>query len=207
MRPIFTSLLLTSLLVLILSSCSKVNEDREVFVSLFEGGISRSLEIDEGTTVDQLLAAEQVSLGSLDRVEPSLSTVLFGGESIRIIRVREEFSIVESVLPFEQQTIKNESLPEGQSVLIQSGVNGISQTTHRILIEDGIEVSRRVLSTEVLQPAKPEILMIGVQSPFSAISIEGTIAYISASNAWVMDITTANRKIVVSTGDLDGRIF
>ena len=45
----------------------------------------------------------------------------------------------ESVLPFEQQTVKNESLQEGQKVLIQSGVNGKVQTIYRVVYENGIE--------------------------------------------------------------------
>lgn len=207
MRSIFKTLLSTTLLLLLLAGCSNVADETRVYVGIIEAGTTTSIEIDSGTTVEQVLSANQIILGPLDRVEPPLSTFLIGGETIHVIRAREEFSIVESVLPFEQQTVKNESLPEGQSVLIQSGVNGKSQTTYRILIEDGIEISRNVMGTEVIQPAKPEIVMIGVQSPFTAITIEGTLAYISASNAWVIDVTTANRKIVVSTGDLDGRVF
>jgi len=121
-----------------------------------------------------------------------------------ITRVTEEFIVIESVVPFEQQTIKNESLSEGNTVLIQSGVNGRKQSTYRVLYEDGLEVSRTLAKEEIIQPAKPEILMIGVQSPFTAEEIEGTIAYISSSNAWVMNINTGNRKVVDSSGDLDG---
>lgn len=157
--------------------------------------------------MDQVLNEQKIQLGPLDKVTPPLTTFLNGGELIVITRVSEEFSIVESVLAFEQQTIKNESLSEGQTVLIQPGVNGRMQSTYRIIHEDGMEVSRTIVKEEIIQPSKPEILMIGVQSPFSSIDIDGVIAYISSSNAWLMDGNTGNRKIVVSTGDLDGRIF
>ena len=121
MRSIFISLLAISLLTLLLTGCSNVAEDNKVFIGIIDGGTSFSIEISSGTSVEQILTAEQISLGPLDRVEPPPSTLMIGGETIHVIRVREEFSIVESILPFEQQTIKNESLPEGQSVLIHSG--------------------------------------------------------------------------------------
>ncbi len=201
-----TLVLITSLFIL-LAGCSIVNQDTNILVTVVDSGSTLSVEIYNGATVEQVLAANQILLGPVDRVEPPLSTFLNGGETINVIRVKEEFSVIESILPFEQQTIKNESLPEGQSVLIQSGVNGKSQTTYRVLIEDGLEMSRTIVKDEVIQPAKPEILMIGVQSPFTAAPIEGVMAYISSSNAWVMENNTGNRKIVASTGDLDGRIF
>ena len=207
MRSIFTSLLFFSFLILLLTGCVSPEVGEMVYVSILDGGKSSSVEVLSGITVDQVLKSNDVQISALDRVDPPVSSVLVGGETIHVIRIREEYSIVESVLPFEQQTVKNESLTEGQSVLIQSGVNGKSQTTYRILTEDGVEVSRTVMSTEIIQPAKPEIVMIGVQSPFSATPIQGTIAYISASNAWLMDINTSNRKILVSSGDLDGRVF
>jgi len=190
-----------------LSACSLFNTEEQISVTLTESGISNTISSIPGVTVDQLLDEQKIQLGPLDKVTPPLTTFLNGGELIVITRVSEEFSIVESVLPFEQQTIKNESLSEGQTVLIQPGVNGRMQSTHRIIYEDGKEVSRTIVKEEIIQPPKPEILMIGVQSPFSAVEINGVIAYISSSNAWVMEENTGNRKIVVSTGDLDGRIF
>jgi len=193
--------------VVLLTACSLLNTEEQTSVTLTDAGKSISVNTIPGVTVDQLLNEQKIQLSPLDKVTPPLTTFLNGGELIVITRISEEFSIVESVLPFEQQTIKNESLSEGQTVLIQPGVNGRLQSTHRILYEDGKEVSRTIVKEEIIQPPKPEILMIGVQSPFSAVDITGVIAYISSSNAWVMDENTGNRKIVVSTGDLDGRIF
>ncbi len=192
---------------MLLTACSLLSTEEQISVTLTESGISSSVSTDQGVTVDQVLSEQKIQLGPLDKITPPLTTFLNGGELIVITRVSEEFSIVESVLAFEQQTIKNESLSEGQTVLIQPGVNGRMQSTYRILFEDGQEVSRTIVKEEIIQPPKPEILMIGVQSPFSSIEIDGVIAYISSSNAWTMNGNTGNRKIIVSTGDLDGRIF
>lgn len=113
----------------------------------------------------------------------------------------------ETTLPFESQTVKNESLAVGQTLLIQAGENGIQSNTYRVLSEDGIEKSRTIVKSEVTKSAQPEIIMVGIQSPFKPVSISGIIAYISSSNAWIMESNTGNRKEVANSGDLDGRIF
>lgn len=199
--------LLAILFLFILTGCSIISSEEKISLSISEAGVITSVETIPGITVDQLLRERNISINTLDKVTPPLTTILSGGELILITRVTEDFAVIESVVAFEQQTIKNESLSEGNTVLIQSGVNGRKQSTYRVLYEDGLEVSRTLVKEEIIQPAKPEILMIGVQSPFTAEEINGTIAYISSSNAWVMDINTGNRKVVDSSGDLDGRVF
>lgn len=159
------------------------------------------------TSVKQAVESAGVILNPLDRTDPITTTLLSENTTITITRVSEDFEVEQSIVPFEQQTVKNESLPEGQSVLIQTGSNGIQQDTYRILYENGVETSRTFVSSEITQPAKPEIVMIGVQSPFTPQTFSGTIAYISSSNAWVMNGSTVNRRLVVATGDLDGRIL
>ncbi len=126
---------------------------------------------------------------------------------MRVIRVEEEFSVEQVVIPFEQQILRNESLPEGEQRLIQPGVNGLQEITNRRVFEDGVEVSNSPVKTVIVEEALPEIVMVGSQSPFASIPIPGRLVYISAGNAWVMEGSTGIRRPVVTTGDLDGRVF
>lgn len=194
-------------LIFLLSGCTFIGTGNKISVTISDFNNTIAVETTPGTTVDLLLREQNISLSPLDKVDPPLITPLNGGELVIITRVTEDFSVVESIVPFEQQTVKNESLSEGQTLLIQPGVNGSKQSTFRILKENGIETSRTLVKEEVILAAKPEILMIGVQSPFSAAEIDGVIAYISSSNAWIMSTNTGSRRALVSTGDLDGRIF
>lgn len=165
------------------------------------------MQVSAGSTVQQILDTAGISLQPLDRVEPSLTSAITQETAVSITRVSEEFVVQQSTLPFETQTVKNESIPEGQKILIQPGMNGQVATTYRIVKENGKEVSRSAVKTETIVNAKPEILMIGVQSPFVPQPIVGRLAYITASNAWLMEGSTGNRRPLVTTGDLDGRIF
>jgi hypothetical protein len=165
------------------------------------------LNITSGSTVQEALKSAQITLGEMDRVEPPLYTVLSDSSQVKVFRIREEYYIEQEVIPFEHQELRNEALPEGERRLSQPGVNGLEEITYHRVFEDDIEVSNNIVKSVVLKAAIPEVVMIGSRSAFASITIPGRIAYLSAGNAWVIDNSTSNRRLVVSTGDLDGRIF
>lgn len=184
-----------------------LNAGKNINVVIIDNTSQNQISVPSGSSVKQALETAGITMNALDKTDPISTTLLSENTTITITRVKEDFLIEQAIVPFEQQTIKNESLPEDQSLLIQAGANGIQQNTWRILYENGIETSRTFVSSEITQAAKPEIVMIGVQSPFTPQTISGLIAYISSSSAWVMENSTLNRRLVVSTADLDGRVF
>jgi len=165
------------------------------------------ITIRAGSTVAQAFQITGITIGNLDRTDPPLYTVLNNGDMVTLIRVQEKFETEEQIIPFERQVIRNESLPEGETRLVQAGANGKQELTWRIVIEDGTEISRSIVKSIVLEEAAPEIVMIGAQSSFAPLPIPGKIVYLAGGNAWVIDTSTANRTPLVTTGDLDGRIF
>jgi hypothetical protein len=196
------------IVVFLLTACQPINnQPSAISITVIHDNETSKLSAQEGTTIKQALSEANLILSSLDRVEPGLDEIVSKDETVKIIRVKENFKVEESPLPFESQTVKNESLTAGKTLLIQAGINGIQSNTYRILTEDGVEKSRSIVKTEITKPAQSEIIMIGIQSPYKAITIEGTLGYISSSNAWVMEASTGNRREVVNSGDLDGRIF
>jgi resuscitation-promoting factor RpfB len=179
----------------------------DVTVRITADGETREASLPAGSTVNQALQASGVSLGSLDRAEPPLYAILNSGDEITLTRVEEVFETEEQIIPFERQVVRNESLPEGETRLVQTGANGQQELTYRIVRENEVEISRSVVKLVVLQEAIPEIIMVGAQSSFAPLPIPGRLAYLSGGNAWVIDTSTANRTPLVTTGDLDGRIF
>ncbi len=179
----------------------------DITISIIADGETRNLTIPAGSTVTQALQAAGIAVGNSDRVEPPAYTILGDGNSITLIRVKEVFETEEQIIPFERQIVRNESLPEGETRLVQAGVNGKEELTYRRVLENNVEISRAVVKSVVLQEAIPEIMMVGAQSSFAPLPIPGHLAYLSGGNAWIIDTSTANRTALVTTGDLDGRIF
>jgi Tol biopolymer transport system component len=201
-------LLTVFLAVSLLAGCrSPQVTSADITVHITADGTTRSLTIPAGSTVTQALQSAGITVGNADRVEPPPYTVLGDGNSITLIRVKEIFETEEQIIPFERQIVRNESLPEGETRLVQAGVNGKEELTYRRVLENDVEISRAVVKSVTLQEAVPEIMMVGAQSSFAPLPIPGKLAYLAGGNAWIVDTSTANRTPLVTTGDLDGRIF
>jgi len=191
----------------LLISCRSPQVGEEIVITITADGATRDISITAGSTVSQALQTAGIVPGSLDRTEPPFYTVLSEGDLITLTRVSEVFETEEIIVPYERQIIRNETLTEGETRLVQAGVNGLEEVTFRRILENNTEISKAEVKTVVIKEALPEIVMVGAQSSFAPINIPGTIAYLAGGNAWILEGSTANRRIIVSTGDLDGRIF
>lgn len=194
-------------LILLMGCASPQVTGGDITISITADGESHNVTLASGSTVTQALQSAGIDLGDLDQVDPPPYTVLNDGDSIELTRVEEIFETEEQIIPFERQVVRNESLPEGETRLVQAGVNGRQELTYRRVVEDEIEISRSVVKMVILQEALPEIVMVGAQSSFAPLPIPGKLAYLAGGNAWIIDTSTANRTALVTTGDLDGRIF
>lgn len=180
-----------------------------IHVSITADGQTKSIPLPSGSSVNDALQAASIKLGTLDRTEPPLFTLLADGAYVRVIRVEEKFEVVQEVIPYEIQTLRNESLPQEEEILIQKGKNGLREITYRKLFEDGVEVITQPVPVKVvvLEPPVAEIRMVGIQSPFAPLTIPGRIFYIHDGNVWMMEGNTGRRYALITTGDADSRIF
>jgi hypothetical protein len=201
--------LLSAFLIItaLMSACRSPQVADEISVTIHADGSTQEVSLRAGSTVSQALQAAGVAPRTLDRSDPPFYTVLSEGDVITLTRVEEVFETQQVVIPFQRQVVRNETLPEGETRLVQAGVNGQEEVTYRRILEDGAEVSKTAVKTVVLTEALPEIVMVGAQASFTPLTIPGTLVYLAGGNAWMMEGSTANRRLLVSTGDLDGRIF
>ncbi len=196
------------LICILLAGCANQTPTQPVIpVSVAADGKQATVALKPGSTVMEAIKAVNIGLGSNDRVEPPMYSKLAEGTTVKVIRVLEEERREQVAIPFEHQELKNEALPEGEKRLSQAGENGLEEITFRRVLEDGVEVSDSIVKRSIIKDAIPEVIMVGSKPTFSTFNIPGKIAYLSAGNAWIMETSTRNRFVVVSTGDLDGRIF
>ena len=193
------------LLCLLLAACERPSQSP----------IPITIEVDHGTrqvqtdaqTVRELLAENSIILGDLDRVNPDLNFSVRPGMTVRVIRVHEEEEREVLVIPFEQRIVINEALPPGERRLAQLGQNGEEEIITRITYEDEVEVRRvQVVKQTLIEPIE-EILVVGAEKSTSEVLIEGSVAYLSGGNAWLMRDSNATRRPITTPGDLDGRVF
>lgn len=188
--------------VLLIAACQP--QPIRVFIEV-DGG--RQSLTTEAATVREALEEAGISLEPLDRVRPDLYAKLEPGLVIVVTRVREEVKVTREVVPYERQTITNESLPAGETRLAQLGVNGEDEITTRIVYENGIEVSRTEVSRLPIIEPVPEILVVGLQTEIPSVPVGGTITYLDNGNAWLMRDSSGSRRQLTTEGNLDGRVF
>ncbi len=199
---------LAFLIAILIVSCSGPRTTAEqIQISILVDGEENQLSVPSGSTVQNAIETSGIALGALDRLDPPSYTLLDAGSTITITRINERFEIEQIEISFERQTLRNEALPLGESHLLQPGSNGLQEITYRILEEGGVEISRTPIKNTVLVEPVAEIIMVGIQSAYTSVSIEGKLAYISGQNAWIVQGDTGNRRPLVLSGDLDGYIF
>lgn len=175
-------------------------------VHLVADGETRTLTTDAQTVAD-LLAQAGVTLDEDDRVMPPENSFLHDGLTVQVIRVEVRTETRQRVLPYGRETVRDATIPVGQTRLLGAGVNGVEEITYAITLEDGVETERRMIQRTTIQEPQNEVVLIGAREEAVAVPISGTVAYLSAHNAWVMRTTTGNRRRLTTTGDLDGRVF
>jgi len=158
-------------------------------------------------TVRDLLDAVNLTLGSQDRVEPDLYVEVTDGMSVVVTRVGETFETERQAVPFSHETVRSEGVPEGERRLLQAGSNGEVEITYRVVLEDGVSVSKEEVSRQVLVEPVDETVLVGVKGELVSVPISGTIVYLSGGNAWLMRESTELRRNITGSSDLDGRVL
>jgi len=157
---------------------------------------------------DQLALDEAgVELAPLDRVQPDLNEPLERSTHVIITRVREQFSSEERTLPFPRTLLRDESMADGTSRVLQLGVNGREELSYRTVYENDQEISRDLVAQHAVEIPREEIVVLGARGLLKCVPINGTIVYLSNNNAWLMRDSSANKRPLTFTGDLDGRVF
>ena len=196
-----------------LSSCAEIhrfyeeNEKPTRSISIFCDNIRYDSSISFDATVAEAIRTVGITINDADIVTPAMSMTVPADGIIRITRVTTEDIVTEQPISFQSQTVQNESLPDGETRLIQQGQNGTRQIVTRYTYEDGVLTSKAVVSAVTVKESVPEILMRGAKAEYAPIKINGKLIYISEGSAWMMEGSTENRTPLVSTGDLDGRVL
>lgn len=208
MQRVYIFLLLGLILLTALSGCAP-DEEPKITVTIVADGTTQVVQISTETTVADVLRRAGITLADLDEVNPPTYNRIQDGMIITVRRIREEFMEVEEVIPFERQTVPNDTLSPGESVMMQPGVNGLAHTTYRITYVDGVEQGRDPMPNRsyVVKPPVTEIVMVGSRSQLPAVRTLGTLAYISGGNAWIIRENSGNRRPLTQDGGVDGKVF
>ncbi len=199
------------ILGLILAACDTELPDfstREpAKVSVIVDGATYNLTSDTGN-VRELLEEAGIEIDAADLVEPPLFTPLTDGLEVTVVRVSESIEVIEQIIPYQRRLVRNESMSaEDPPLVIQAGQTGLQEVTVRIVYRNGLEYSRQETKTLVVEPARDEIIMVGLGASAASVDFPGLLAYYDGGNSLIMRGSTLFPQQMQTGSDLDRRVF
>lgn len=139
-----------------------VHVERAFPLVLNDGGVEKTAWTTS-TTVDDFLSQQGIVLGELDRVEPDLNSLITKNTTVNVIRVEKVIDVVEEPIEFGVVTKKDESLPKGEEKVIVAGENGLVKKEYEVFLENGKEVSRKLLKENKIKDKKDKVVAVGAK--------------------------------------------
>ncbi|MBO4235635.1 MAG: G5 domain-containing protein [Firmicutes bacterium] len=131
-----------------------------VKIKIIADGKTQEVEVSEGTVEDALKSAA-VTIGKDDIVSPDLKSKLSKGVEIVVTRVTFEEAEETVEVAYETEYVPDDTIYEGSSYYVQTGINGETVNKYRITYHDGNEVAREIVSTSEKVLTQNEIIAYG----------------------------------------------
>ncbi|QQS19811.1 DUF348 domain-containing protein [Candidatus Saccharibacteria bacterium] len=128
--------------------------DRAVPVGITLYGQPLSVR-SQASTVDELLQEKKITLGKDDTVKPAASTAVSPNMQVSVVRNGIQVITLSEDIPAPVRTVIDMSLSFGSQAVRQEGSAGKRVQTYEINVQNGEEVSRKLLQSVVtVQPVE-----------------------------------------------------
>jgi uncharacterized protein YabE (DUF348 family) len=140
----------------------KIEIERAFQVTVNVGGKKQQVW-STSTTVADFLKKQQVKLNELDRVEPGLEEKITKGSVVNVIRVEKVTDVVEEPIKYAVVTKKDSNLQKGKQKVLESGKEGLVEKHYEVILENGKEVSRKLVKTETVRESQDRVVAVGTR--------------------------------------------
>lgn len=115
------------------------------------------------STVLSILAEAGVGLVGFDYAIPPITATVQADDVIQVVRVTEDFRVVDAPIPYESLLQGTDQLEIDQRAVLQAGEVGILRQRVRVRYENGVEISQMVDGEWVAKEPQDEIIGYGTQ--------------------------------------------
>ena len=135
------------------------------FTFVFYGKTSQSYT--QAKTVGEMLDQKRITLGKNDTVEPSKDTPMTANMTVKIWRNGKQTMTQEEDVDFEIEKVKDADREVGFREVKTPGEKGKKTVTYEIIMENGVEVSRKSINEIVTKQPVKQVETVGSKSAFS----------------------------------------
>lgn len=115
----------------------------------------------QASTVGELLDQHGLDPSKDDLVRPKPESKIKAGMTVHVIRVSGDTVVKEEAIPFSIREIRDKSKPLGYEDVQKAGRDGSKLVTYKVTYENGREVSRKVLSSVVVEQPVEQVMVVG----------------------------------------------
>lgn len=155
---------------------AKVEKNMEIVVrkahliTLTVGGKQQKIW-STSTTVADFLKEQNIQLNPLDKVQPAPTTTLTKNTNVKVVKIEKVTDVVEEPIAFNIVEQKDNSLARGSKRIVQRGEEGKRQKQFEVILENGKEVSRKLVRTVTMKESKSQIVAVGTKAPAHAVQV------------------------------------
>ncbi len=112
-------------------------------------------------TVEGFLKEQGIDVNYHDIVSLPLETKLKTDNNLEIVKVVRRIVKEETEIPFATKTVSDTSMSISDSKILTQGVTGIDCQTYEVLLHDGVEINRELISKERTREPVTEVIATG----------------------------------------------
>jgi len=140
---------------------SEIHINRIQMITVKEG--SETLVVGSyGGTVSDVLASLDITLTESDFLSCSPDSKTYDGMVINLNRSQQDILEYEEAIPHEVTYYEDDSLEPGEEVVLVQGADGIVRIQAQVCYENGVELSREILTEQILSHPVDGIVLRGV---------------------------------------------
>ncbi len=115
-------------------------------------------------TVGKVLEDAGLTLGAKDRTSQPANAHVVNNMVIKVSRVKAKTAVTAEEVPFKSETKESAELLKGEKEVTQAGVAGKVEKTFKLVLVDGREASRTLVSEAVTAQPVTEIITVGTKA-------------------------------------------
>lgn len=136
-------------------------------VNINVDGITIETATDKDLVID-VLKQKNIALGPKDEINPSLGTKLTDNLSVTIARINEKYFVSNEPVPYNTVNEYTDRMDKGKTAVVRNGQNGVRELLYKIVLRDGKEISRALVSKKVVTQPLSRIVAIGTMKYFTS---------------------------------------
>ncbi|ONI86234.1 resuscitation-promoting factor [Saccharothrix sp. ALI-22-I] len=155
-------------------------------ITLYDGGNAPRQLQTTAVTVDELLKAENLSLGPEDKLETAIDLKVTNGAEVHITRTGVSvINATEAITPPVEE-IPDDTMMKGQKEVLDAGVPGEQIVTYRVTVKNGVETGREKLGAKVTKEPTAKKVKVGTKLPPDG-AVWDSLAQCEATGNWAIN--------------------